>query len=34
MLLMRANNGASGKAATKMVTNPYWITEIETIMSK
>lgn len=28
MLLIRAKNGARGKAATKMVTKPYWITEI------
>ena len=26
MLLRRAKNGASGKAATKIVTNPYWRT--------
>ncbi|KAH3736773.1 hypothetical protein DPMN_043346 [Dreissena polymorpha] len=26
MLLSRAKNGARGKAATNMVTNPYWIT--------
>ena len=28
-LLSRANRGASGKAATKTVTNPYWMTEEE-----
>ena len=28
-LFSRANNGARGKAATKMVTNPYWITEMK-----
>lgn len=27
ILLSRANRGASGKAATNNVTNPYWITE-------
>jgi hypothetical protein len=29
MLLIRANNGARGKAATNIVTKPYWITEKE-----
>ena len=27
MLLMKAKRGAIGKAATKMVTNPNWITK-------
>ena len=28
-LLSNANRGASGKAATKTVTKPYWMTEEE-----
>lgn len=27
MLFINANNGANGKAATKIVTNPNWRTE-------